>query len=100
MKRNITCIRCPVGCQLVVEFKDNSVAVTGNSCPRGSEYGSKEVINPMRMVTSTIKVSGGKIPMVSVKTDMDIPKGKIFDVMKYLEEDKDALLNIVKSYKL
>lgn len=25
---------------------------------------------------------------------------KIFDVMKYLEEDKDALLNIVKSYKL
>lgn len=51
---------------------------------RGSDYAAKEVTHPTRIVTSTVCVRGGSIPMVSVKTAQDIPKEKIFEIMKYI----------------
>ncbi len=56
------------------------MTVTGNTCPRGEEYGRKEVTAPTRIITSTVTVRGGTLPRVSVKTAKDIPKGSIFDV--------------------
>ena len=41
--------------------------------------------NPTRIVTSTVRVSGGDADMVSVKTKEDIPKGKIFECVKALK---------------
>ncbi len=87
MEVKLTCIACPMGCPLSVEMDgDKVVSVTGNTCPRGKVYGEKEVTNPTRIVTSTVKVSGGDSVMVSVKTKNDIPKGKIFDVVKALKD--------------
>ena len=87
MEIKLTCIACPMGCPLSVEMEgDKVVSVTGNTCPRGKVYGEKEVTNPTRIVTSTVKVSGGDSVMVSVKTKNDIPKGKIFDVVKALKD--------------
>ena len=87
MEIKLTCIACPMGCPLSVEMDgDKVVSVTGNTCPRGKVYGEKEVTNPTRIVTSTVKVSGGDSVMVSVKTKNDIPKGKIFDVVKALKD--------------
>lgn len=80
--RELTCIRCPMGCQLTVTIDGENVSVTGNTCPRGEEYGRNEVVNPVRTVTSSIRVDGGNLRLVSVKTKGDIPKGKIFDVME------------------
>lgn len=71
-----------MGCQLTVEIDGDEVTVTGNSCPRGAVYGKNEVTAPTRIVTSTIVVNGGEIARVSVKTATDIPKEKIFHVMK------------------
>ena len=87
--RELTCVACPMGCQLTASI-DNGVvvSVTGNTCPRGEEYGIKEVTNPTRTVTSIVRVSDGEIPMVSVKTASDIPKEKIFDVMKEIRSAK------------
>lgn len=77
--RELTCIGCPLGCALTVTMDgDNVTAVTGNTCPRGDAYARKEVTNPTRIVTSTVRVEGGACPMVNVKTASDIPKGKIF----------------------
>ena len=76
-----------MGCPLVVTMDGGEViSVTGNTCKRGEIYGRKEVTNPTRIVTSTVRVSGGSIDMVSVKTKEDIPKGKIFDCVKALKE--------------
>ena len=84
--RNLTCISCPMGCQITVEMDGSEVvSVTGNTCKRGDVYARKEVTNPTRIVTSTVKVIGGKADMVSVKTREDIPKGKIFDCVKSLK---------------
>jgi CxxC motif-containing protein len=82
-KRNLTCIGCPMGCQLEVTLENGVVTeVTGNTCKRGDDYARKECTNPTRIVTSTVPVRGGRIAMVSCKTANDIPKNKIFDVME------------------
>lgn len=84
--RELTCIGCPMGCALQVEIENGQVIkVTGNTCKRGEEYGKKECTNPTRIVTSSVKVDGSDNAMVSVKTERDIPKGKIFDVVKQLK---------------
>lgn len=86
-ERNLICINCPMGCALTVKMNDGqAVSVTGNTCKRGEDYARKEVINPTRIVTSTVKVLGGESAMVSVKTRQDIPKGKIFACVEALKE--------------
>ena len=86
-KRELICIGCPMGCPLTVTMENGVVAsVTGNTCPRGDAYARKEVTAPTRIVTSTVRVSGGTLAMVSCKTRSDIPKGKIFDVVRALKD--------------
>lgn len=80
--RNLTCIGCPLGCPIEVKMEGREVvSVTGNTCPRGAAYARKEVTDPTRIVTSTVRVSGSASGAVTVscKTASDIPKGKIFD---------------------
>lgn len=80
--KDLTCIGCPLGCPLTVTIDGENITVAGHTCPRGAAYGKKEVSNPTRIVTSSVHVDGGELEMVSVKTKQDIPKGKIFDIMK------------------
>ena len=85
-KRELICIGCPMGCPLKVEMENGEVVrVSGNTCKRGDVYARKEVTNPTRIVTSSVIVEGGSLAAVSVKTKEDIPKGKIFDIMKELK---------------
>ena len=85
-RRELICIGCPLGCALTVSMEGAEVvSVTGNTCKRGDVYARKEVTNPTRIVTSTVRVTGGSEAMVSVKTKEDIPKGKIFDCVKALK---------------
>ena len=84
---NLICIGCPLGCPLTVEMEGNEVkSVAGNTCPRGDAYAKKELTNPTRIVTSTVRVAGGRLAMVSVKTESDIPKDKIFECVKALKD--------------
>jgi len=83
--KELICIVCPKGCHLKVD-ETNDYAVTGNGCPRGAEYGKAELTNPTRVVTSTVRCHGASLPRCPVKTDGVVPKGKIFDVMKALDE--------------
>lgn len=85
--RNLTCIGCPMGCPLSVKIENGIVlSVEGNNCKRGAVYGKKEVTDPTRIVTTTVRVSGGTENMVSVKTESDIPKEKIFDCIHALKD--------------
>lgn len=85
-RKYLTCINCPMGCALTVEMEgDGVVSVSGNTCNRGDTYARKEMTNPTRIVTSTVRVVGGKSDMVSVKTREDIPKGKIFECIENLK---------------
>lgn len=79
MEKELICICCPKGCHLKVDAEVNKV--TGNTCPRGAEYGINEVTNPVRVITTTAKVVNGYLPVVPVKTDKPIPKGLNFKCM-------------------
>lgn len=84
MIRELVCVSCPLGCGLKVELDENGtvINVTGNTCPRGKKYAVDECTNPVRMLTSTIKVKGAEHPVVPVKTSKPIPKGMMFECMK------------------
>ena len=83
--RNLTCIGCPMGCPLTVKLEDTEVInIEGNTCKRGAVYGKKEATNPTRIVTTTVRLSGGGV--VPVKTKEDIPKEKIMDCVRELKQ--------------
>ena len=86
-KKELTCIGCPLGCQVTVEMDGDIIRnISGYTCNRGKVYAEKEVTNPTRIVTSTVRVEGGERPSVSVKTREDIPKSRIFDVARALKD--------------
>lgn len=86
-KKELVCIRCPLGCRLLVDVeKDGTLSVSGNGCMRGEEYAKKELTAPTRMVTTTVRVKNGNRPVVPVKTAGDIPKEKIMDCIARLKE--------------
>ena len=81
MKRALTCIVCPMGCQLEVELDgDKVLSVTGNTCKRGVTYAETECTDPRRVITTTVKTDAGRI--IPVKTDKAVPKDLIFECMK------------------
>ena len=83
-KREMVCVSCPMGCAITVELDDNNevISVTGNTCPIGDKYARQECTHPERMLTSTVKVEGGRLPVVPVKSASPIPKEMLFDAMK------------------
>ena len=88
MKKEMTCIACPMGCHLTVEGEGDKWTVTGNSCKNGERYGTQEMTDPRRIVPSTVVIKGAMLHRLPVKTAQEIPKGKIFDCM-------DALAKVV-----
>ncbi|WP_434798235.1 DUF1667 domain-containing protein [Terrisporobacter vanillatitrophus] len=88
MKREITCIVCPKGCQMIVNNIDGQYIVEGNSCIRGSKYGVDEVTNPKRMITSIVRLEGAYLNMLPVKTSSSVPKDLVFEIMNILSTIK------------
>ena len=85
-EKEFVCIRCPLGCNIAVKLENNRIeSITGNTCPRGAEYVTKELTDLRRIVTSLVRLEGGELPVVSVKTAGDIPKDKIMECIRTLK---------------
>lgn len=82
--KELICIVCPNGCHLKVD-EHNDYSVTGNKCERGVDYGKAELCNPVRVVTSTVKLQSSRSNRLPVKTNGAIPKALIFEVMKVID---------------
>lgn len=74
------CTTCPSECLLTVEVErdaNGTVAavrsVTGNRCPRGDKFAHQELTCPMRVLTTTVAVSGGDEALLPVRTAEAIP---------------------------
>ena len=84
----LTCIICPMGCSMEVEVETDAdgnkkvLSVKDNGCKRGEQYAAKELQNPTRTLTSTIKVEGGLLPLVPVKTADEVPKNMLLQCME------------------
>ena len=87
IKKNMTCIICPMGCNLDITFDDATstvLKVTDNGCPRGPKYAAKELTNPTRTLTSTIKVTAGTLPVVPVKSAAELPRDSLLQFMEVI----------------
>lgn len=76
--RELTCIVCPMGCRLTAEIGEDGIKISGNTCKRGAEYGLRELTDPTRVVTSTVRLENGTCP---VKTAAPVRKAAIGDVL-------------------
>lgn len=77
----IICIVCPRGCHLEIEQNDRTYSVKGNACKRGIKYGINEMEAPKRVITSTVKITGGIHKRLPVMTNGAIPKELNFECM-------------------
>ncbi len=85
MKKNLICVACPLGCPIVIEIEDGTIiSVSGNTCKRGDAYARTEITNPVRSLTTSVKIEGGQHPVVPVKSSSAVPKDKMFDCMKVI----------------
>lgn len=84
--KELICIICPRGCHLEVD--EETLSVSGNACPRGAEYGKNEISCPVRTITGTVSISGGIHPRLPVRTDVAVPKSKMFEIMDVLHTFK------------
>ena len=87
-KKDMVCIVCPMSCKVTFDLDENGgiTKVEGHTCPRGENYVRKELTNPTRMLTSTIKIEGAFYDRLPVITSSDIPKSKLFEVMKEINK--------------
>lgn len=84
--KELVCIVCPRGCTMKIEEKDGVYKVSGNFCKRGEKFAETEMTQPMRTICTTVRTSFKDVPVLPVRVSSDIPKDKIFDVMKKINE--------------
>lgn len=82
--KELICIVCPKGCHLKID-DENGFSVTGNACARGEVYGKKELQNPTRTLTSTVRVAGAALSRLPVKTDREVPKADLKRLVRLLD---------------
>ena len=83
--RNLTCIGCPLGCQLSVELKDGKAwRIEGATCKTGKTYARQEVTDPRRMLTTTMALKGGLWARLPVKSEQPVPKHQVASICRKL----------------
>ena len=86
--RVMNCIMCPMGCEMTVTVENGKVIdVKGNTCPRGAKYANDEVTAPKRMLTTTVRIEGGMLPLLPVLpvvSETVLPKEKVLDCAAFL----------------
>lgn len=84
--RKLVCIVCPRGCTMEITPEVDGYTVTGNTCKRGAQFALSEMTKPMRTISTTVRSLLPGIPVVPVRVSAEIPKDKIFDVMKEIKK--------------
>jgi len=90
--REMTCTVCPVGCRMKVELSGSgsALSVEGNTCARGKKYAVSEVENPVRTLTTTVRLTNSSVSMLPVKTSAPIPKSKLIEAMAQIKSMQAA----------
>lgn len=83
----MTCIQCPRGCHLEVTIEAGRVvSVTGNGCILGPTWAKKEVEDPVRVLTTSVRVLNGVDELVSVRTEAAIPRRLVAQALAVAKE--------------
>ena len=96
-KRHFVCVVCPIGCEIdVVHDGSKIISMEGNKCEKSEEFVAQELIEPMRILTTTVRIQGSRWPVVPVRTDKAVPKRLFPRIMRQLRRIKlQAPVNIL-----
>jgi len=87
----LTCVLCPVGCELeVVKDAAGEIQVQGNQCDKGLPFAVEEVLRPRRNLATSVPVRGTAAKMVSVRLNRTVPREMIFPILKEIAELRPA----------
>jgi len=81
----IVCEVCPAGCLVRAIFENAElIEATGNRCEKGEQFVMQEIEDPLRILTTTVKVRNGELEVVPVKTDRSIARNILFKAAELL----------------
>ena len=84
-KKHFVCVVCPIGCEIDVVHEGSSIiSMEGNKCEKSVEFVSQELIEPMRILTTTVRIRGSRWTVVPVRTDRAVPRRLFPRIMKRL----------------
>jgi CxxC motif-containing protein len=88
-KRHFVCVVCPVGCEIdVIHDGGRIISMEGNKCEKSEEFVNQELIEPMRILTTTVRIEGSTRPVIPVRTDKAVPKRLFPPMMRRLRRTK------------
>ena len=82
--KQITCITCPIGCRITVDGEKGAYTFSGNKCPKGALFAKTELTSPVRSLTTTVRTSFPEMPVLPVRTNGEVPKEKIPEIIRAL----------------
>jgi CxxC motif-containing protein len=82
--KEIRCIVCPTGCLVHVENVNGELIIEGHSCKRGEVYAREEFVSPKRILTTTIRVENGFLPLIPVRSDKPLPKERLQEALNQI----------------
>jgi CxxC motif-containing protein len=96
-KKHFVCVVCPIGCEIDVVHDDSKIiSMEGNKCEKSEEFVSQELIEPMRILTTTVRIEGSRWPVIPVRTDEAVPKRLFPRIVRQLRDIKlQAPVNIL-----
>jgi CxxC motif-containing protein len=104
MEREFTCIICPNGCQIKVEYEGTNIKnIKGDECPKGKDYIKNEITNPLRVFTGSVLVENGDFSLVGVKTPVPIPKKylkKVGEITRRIKVEAPVTIGQIVSFNL
>jgi CxxC motif-containing protein len=84
-KRHLVCVVCPIGCEIdVVHDGQKIISMEGNKCEKSEEFVRQELIEPMRILTTTVRIQGARWSVIPVRSDKAVPKRLFPRIMKQL----------------
>lgn len=87
VEKNLICVNCPKGCRIKVKAEGEEIIdMEGYECGLGKDYAREEFKNPTRILPTTVRVKGGELPLVPVKSEKPLPRDKIGQAMQELAE--------------
>jgi len=89
VKRKMRCIVCPEGCSLLVEYDKNTgrpIMIEGHKCKRGIKFAEDEIKNPLRTLTTTVRISSKKAARLAVRSSIPVGRDKMLQVIKLVRQ--------------
>lgn len=88
-KTKIRCITCPVGCSMEAitgKLNGSVFEVKGNECAKGIKFAKEEITNPVRILTTTVKIDSAKFCRLAVRSLEPVPKKLVIDIITELRK--------------